>query len=103
MKSRFNQFYNTNFIGRSWRGGGGGGTSSEDDNSSQVHSESSRTTLDDGRSESDDDDSSDSDDEEGATAAASWDKNILTEGEFYVAMSMLVYIYALLRETSLLG
>ncbi|KAL7534784.1 hypothetical protein ACHAXR_006071, partial [Thalassiosira sp. AJA248-18] len=29
--------------------------------------------------------------------------NILTEGEYYLAMSMLVYIYALLREASVLG
>ena len=43
------------------------------------------------------DDTSCDGEEEGPT----WDMNVLSEGEYYVAMSMLVYIYALLRETSM--
>lgn len=52
-------------------------------------------------SSSDSDDSSSSDDssDDGET----WHENILTEGQYYLSMSMLVYVYGLLRETSLLG
>eukprot|EP00956_Cyclotella_meneghiniana_P005315 scaffold6685_cov55-Cyclotella_meneghiniana.AAC.1 len=46
---------------------------------------------------SDDESTDDEDDHIG------WNNNILSEGEYYLAMSMLVYIYALLRETAMLG
>mmetsp|Transcript_7656 Transcript_7656/g.15599 ORF Transcript_7656/g.15599 Transcript_7656/m.15599 type:complete len:1368 (-) Transcript_7656:213-4316(-) len=39
-----------------------------------------------------------SDDEDNA-----WEMNIMTEGQYYLSMSMLVYVYGLLRQTSLLG
>ena len=45
-----------------------------------------------------DDESTDCEDEQ-----IGWKNNILSEGEYYLAMSMLVYIYALLRETAMLG
>jgi len=48
---------------------------------------------------SDDSSSDDSSDDEDDT----WDMNVLTEGEYYLSMSMLVYVYGLLRQTSLLG
>ncbi|KAL7543031.1 hypothetical protein ACHAXR_012488 [Thalassiosira sp. AJA248-18] len=62
--------------------------------------------IDNGNIDNDDDNSSSSsssssDDEHEYETCPS--VNILSEGEYYVAMSMLVYIYALLRETSLLG
>jgi hypothetical protein len=47
--------------------------------------------------ESDDESTDDEGDE------TSWNGNILSEGEYYLAMSMLVYMYALLRETAMLG
>lgn len=43
--------------------------------------------------------SDDSSDDEDNT----WDMNIMTEGQYYLSMSMLVYVYGLLRQTSLLG
>ena len=43
--------------------------------------------------------SDNSSDDEGNT----WDMNIMTEGQYYLSMSMLVYVYGLLRQTSLLG
>lgn len=49
-----------------------------------------------------DDDNDCSRDEE-ELEESNWDMNILIEGEYYLAISMLVYIYALLRETSMLG
>ena len=52
---------------------------------------------------SDNDDSSSSSDDENDEDTPKIPQNILSEGEYYLAMSMLVYIYALLRETSLLG
>jgi hypothetical protein len=51
-----------------------------------------------------DDESQSSDDESSDDEAqTTWNSNILSEGEYYLAMSMLVYVYALLRETSMLG
>jgi hypothetical protein len=46
-------------------------------------------------------DEEDEDEDDGGGPA--WDRNVLTEGEYYLAMSMLVYVYSLLRETSMLG
>lgn len=60
---------------------------SDDDESSETSSDS------------DDSSSSDDSSEDGET----WHENILTEGQYYLSMSMLVYVYGLLRETSLLG
>jgi hypothetical protein len=56
-------------------------------------------------SEPDHDDESQSSDDESSDdeAQTTWNSNILSEGEYYLAMSMLVYVYALLRETSMLG
>ena len=48
------------------------------------------------KNESFDDESSDDED-------TGFGDNILSEGEYYLAMSMLVYMYALLRETAMLG
>ncbi|KAL7548089.1 hypothetical protein ACHAWF_011376, partial [Thalassiosira exigua] len=45
----------------------------------------------------------DDDDEDDGPYVPLWEKNVLAEGEYYLAMSMLVYIYSLLRETSMLG
>ena len=49
-----------------------------------------------GQNDSFDEESSDDED-------AGFGNNILSEGEYYLAMSMLVYMYALLRETAMLG
>jgi hypothetical protein len=57
--------------------------------------ESSSSASSDSDSHSTDDSSDDEDD--------TWDMNVLTEGQYYLSMSMLVYVYGLLRQTSLLG
>ena len=92
MKSRFNQFYNSNFVrGKSSRNGldssmRSSGAESQQSEKSEYSASSDEGTV--------------------GTVGEEMggpNQNILSEGEFYVAMSMLVYIYALLRETSLLG
>ena len=65
-------------------------------NEADDHASSSHSVRSDDSSSSSSDDSSDDEDN-------TWDMNILTEGQYYLSMSMLVYVYGLLRETSLLG
>jgi len=96
MKSRFEQFYNNNF-GSTFKGVSTKslyGASRDPLDVSQTSSYTNESM----RTDDDDSDSSDSDDDDEGLP-----NDILSEGEYYVAMSMLIYIYALLRETSLLG
>lgn len=96
MKSRFEQFYNNNF-GSTFKGVSTKSLYGASRDPLDV-SQTSNYTNESMRTDDDDSDSSDSDDDDEGLP-----NDILSEGEYYVAMSMLIYIYALLRETSLLG